>query len=176
MSFHLSDEQWEIVAPLVARPPRLETRGRPRRSDRGIVDAALWILKANVRWRRLRYQTKPYPPFQSCHRRFQEWLHGGVLDLVIEALAKDMEKRAQIPLRDCFMDNLFEGLAGKNPLNTLIEFNEPVYFGDPPDEPWPIEIRGFFETPRIWRFLRTCPSPWIQERLPDNLSFRLKFV
>ena len=48
-----------------------------------------------------------YPPYQTCHRRFQEWVREGMLQGVLEALARDLEERGQIDLSECFIDATF---------------------------------------------------------------------
>ena len=95
MAYHLSDEQWRVVEPLLRRPKRLEPRGRPRKPDRPLLDGILWILKTGAQWSEL---PKEYPPYQSCHRRFQEWIERRVFDTILELLAQDMESRGTMVL------------------------------------------------------------------------------
>lgn len=79
------------------------------------LEGILWIVKTGVRWRDL---PKEYPPYQTCHRRFQAWLESGVFDRVIEALAKDLQDRGGIDLSECFIDGTFSlapgALCGKD--------------------------------------------------------------
>lgn len=173
MTFRLSEKQWQLVAPIVAKTKRAETRGRPRQSDRYILDGILYMLEEGTKWRKLRCHNKPYPPFQSCHRRFCEWAPVGVLHRVIEVLARDMEERGRIPLKDCFFDNLF-ATASKDAY-LMIQSNEPIYLGEPPPEPFPINMKLFFQTPKIWRtFFIGTTSQWIQQRLPPDLYDRAR--
>lgn len=48
-----------------------------------------------------------YPPYQSCHRRFQKWIEEKVLGSVLEALAEDLEEREEIDLSECYIDGTF---------------------------------------------------------------------
>jgi transposase len=48
-----------------------------------------------------------YPPYQTCHRRFQKWIEEGVLGTILEALAKDLEERGEIDLSECYIDGTF---------------------------------------------------------------------
>ncbi len=42
----LTDEQWEILEPLIPTPPRREDgRGRPWRDPRDVLNGILWILR-----------------------------------------------------------------------------------------------------------------------------------
>lgn len=168
MTFHLSDKQWQLVAPLVSRPQRLETRGRKRQSDRQLLDGVLLLLEKGVTLRRL--TREGYPPFQSCHRRLHEWAASGALDKVIEALAKDLETRGRVPLRRCFMDSMFQ--PGYEKIVIMIRHDE---FED--ERPWQVRTRYFFSCSRIWKlfFLRT-QSSWILERLPADLAKRAQMI
>jgi transposase len=110
----LKDEQWEIVKPLLPRPTRrADGRGRPRVNDREILNGILWILRTGARWQDL---PERYPPYQTCHRRFQEWVKSGVFEKLLRALVKDVKERGRLDLRECFIDGSFviakKGAAG----------------------------------------------------------------
>lgn len=48
-----------------------------------------------------------YPPYSTCHKRFQTWVKEGVLEQILRALAKDLERRGGINLSECFIDGTF---------------------------------------------------------------------
>jgi hypothetical protein len=48
-----------------------------------------------------------YPPYQTCHRRFQDWVRSGVLEQVLIALATDLQERGELELGECFIDGTF---------------------------------------------------------------------
>ena len=101
----LTDEQWEVLEPLVPEPPRREDgRGRPWRDPRDVLNGILWILRTGAPWKDL---PERYPPYQTCHRRFQRWIEEAVLSSVLEALADDLEERGQIDLSECYIDGTF---------------------------------------------------------------------
>ena len=101
----LTDEQWEVIQPLIPRPPkRSDGRGRPRRDDREVLNGILWILRTGAPWKDL---PKRYPPYQTCHRRFQEWVRAGVLERILQALAEDLRERGRLDLEECFIDGTF---------------------------------------------------------------------
>ena len=103
----LTDEQWEILEPLIPDPPRrADGKGRPWRDPRDVLDGILWILRTGAPWRDL---PERYPPYQTCHRRFQRWNEEGVLDEVLRALAKDLKERGGLDLSECFVDGTFVG-------------------------------------------------------------------
>ena len=68
----LTDEQWLVLGPLLPEPPkRAHGRGRPWRDAREVLNGVLWVLRTGAPWRDL---PKRYPPYQTCHRRFQRWV------------------------------------------------------------------------------------------------------
>ncbi|HEX8835069.1 MAG TPA: IS5 family transposase [Abditibacteriaceae bacterium] len=98
----LSDEQWQLIEPLLPKPDK--PRGRPRRNEREVWNGILWILRSGARW----YDLPPrFPPYQTCHRRFQQWAQDGTLRHVLEALAADLKERGGLDLSECFIDGTF---------------------------------------------------------------------
>ena len=90
----LTDEQWEVLEePLIAPPPRrADGRGRPWRDPRDVLNGILWILRTGAPWYDL---PECYPPYQTCHRRFQKWVEEGTLSGILEALALDLKESAE---------------------------------------------------------------------------------
>jgi transposase len=103
----LTEAQWEVVAPLLPKPRiREDGRGRPWRDPRDVLNGILWILRTGAPWKDL---PDRYPPHQTCHRRFQSWVRSGALEEVLQALARDLEKRGGLDLSECFIDGSFAG-------------------------------------------------------------------
>ena len=101
----LTDEQWAVLAPLIPEPPRREDkRGRPWKDTREVINGVLWILRSGARWQDLPGR---FPPYQTCHRRFQQWVRDGSLRRVLEALAEDLRTRGDLDLTECFIDGTF---------------------------------------------------------------------
>ncbi len=100
----LSNEQWSLIEPLFDKPPVVATRGRPRRSEREVLNGVLWILRSGARWCDL---PDRFPPYQTCHRRFREWIKDGRLRKVLETLAEDLHSRGKLDLSECFIDGTF---------------------------------------------------------------------
>jgi transposase len=48
-----------------------------------------------------------YPPYQTCHRRFQQWVRSGVFEQILQALATDLHERGGIDLSECYIDGTF---------------------------------------------------------------------
>lgn len=101
----LTDEQWMILKPFIPQPvKRADGKGRPRRENREVLNGILWILRTGAAWRDL---PDRYPPYQTCHRRFQEWRQAGVIQHILETLAEDLRQRGKLDLSECFIDGTF---------------------------------------------------------------------
>ena len=101
----LSDEQWKIIEPLLGEMPRRsDGRGRPWRDNREVINGILWILRTGAPWADL---PERFPPYQTCHRRFQLWVKDGTLRRILEALAEDLQSRGKFDLSECFIDGTF---------------------------------------------------------------------
>jgi transposase len=100
----LTDQQWSLIEPLFDKPPIVETRGRPRRTEREVLNGVLWILRSGARWQDL---PERFPSYQTCHRRFQQWVRDGRLKNILETLAKDLLVRGKLDLSECFIDGTF---------------------------------------------------------------------
>lgn len=101
----LTDIQWAILDPLIPEPTRrLDGRGRPWRPRRDVLNGVLYILRTGAPWADL---PDRYPPYQTCHRRFQQWVRSGVMRGVLESLAEDLRTRGGFDVREAFIDGTF---------------------------------------------------------------------
>src|SRR5438552_18775858 len=72
----LTDEQWELIAPLFPRPKRrADKRGRPPAANRACLEGILWILQTGAAWR---FLPDAFPSPSTCWRRLQRWQEEGV--------------------------------------------------------------------------------------------------
>lgn len=105
----LTDEQWDAIKRFVPGPERKRTTergGRPWRDPRDVLHGILWILRTGAPWADM---PRRYPPYQTCHRRFQKWEAEGVLDRILRALARDLYERGKIDLTEAFIDGTHAG-------------------------------------------------------------------
>ncbi|MCA1625880.1 MAG: transposase [Acidobacteria bacterium] len=65
---------------------------------------SLWVLRSGARWADL---PSRFPPYQTCHRRFQSWVKDGRLRKVLETLADDLHSRGKLDLSETFIDGTF---------------------------------------------------------------------
>jgi transposase len=106
----LTDEQWAVLEPLIPEPPRrADGRGRPWKPAREVLNGILWVLRTGAPWKDMPDQ---YPPYQTCHRRLQQWDQAGVMDRILVALAEDLKERGDLDLSECFIDGLPDKLIG----------------------------------------------------------------
>ncbi len=161
----LTNEQWSVLAPVLQKR-NLDGRGRPRRDDREVLEGILWVLKTGAQWKHL---PKTYPPYQTCHRRFQWWVQCGLIDHILEALAMDMEERGKIKLRSCFLDGTFAG-AKKGDL--VLDLRSA---GKAPKS-WRFRTKALFQSPSVWALLLQAKSGWLRQRLPPDLPERYRLA
>jgi transposase len=64
------------------------------------------VLDTEARWREL---PQKYPPFQTCHRRFQHWVRAGKRELVLQMLAEELQARGRLDLEEAFIDATLAG-------------------------------------------------------------------
>jgi transposase len=73
----ISDEEWLLLAPILADPPIVHRgRGRPRADGRVVANAVLWVLTTGDSWTML---PSHYPSAPTCRHRFEAWRSSGAL-------------------------------------------------------------------------------------------------
>jgi len=92
--WELTDEQWLLVEPVLRGARRANNRGRPWYDTRAVLNGALRVLGTGAQWREL---PERYPPFQTCHRRFQQCVRSGKLEEALRLLARQLLSRATPP-------------------------------------------------------------------------------
>ena len=104
-SRNLTDSQWAVLDQLIPEPVRRKDgRGRPWRGRREVLDGILFILRTGAAWADL---PERYPPYQTCHRRFQQWVRSGVMRGILEAVAEDLRAGGGFHLEEAFIDGSF---------------------------------------------------------------------
>ena len=100
----LSDEQWEMVEPVLRGGRRADNRGHPWHDTRSVLNGVLWVLGTGAQWREL---PEKYSPFQTCHRRFQQWIRSGKLEEALRLLATQLHEQGELNLHEAFVDATF---------------------------------------------------------------------
>ena len=103
----LTNDQWNFIEPLLPKPKlRRDGRGRPWRDPRDVLEGILWILRTGAPWKDL---PPRFPPYQTCHRRFQAWTKKGTIEKVLQALAEHLREVRQLDLTETYIDGTFSG-------------------------------------------------------------------
>ena len=102
----LKDAQWAVVEACFKPKPRLEKRGRPPQEARAVLNGVLWILRTGAPWKDL---PERYPPYQTCHRWFQQWQQDGTLVALLRVLVEDLRDRGKVDISESFIDATFAG-------------------------------------------------------------------
>jgi transposase len=147
----LKDAQWAVLEPFFKPKARLEKRGRPPQDARGVLNAVLWVLRTGAPWHDL---PERYPPYQTCHRWFQQWQQDGTLVELLRSLLADLRDRGKVDLEECFIDATFAG-AKKGALELV---RRAAAKGP---RSWQSQTAMVFLSPCTWPALvRTKPSSW----------------
>jgi transposase len=102
--WELTEEQWLLVEPVLRPAPRAVKRGRPWQDTRAVLNGVLWVLGTGAQWREL---PEKYPPFQTCHGRFQQWIRTGKLEEALRLLARLLYEQGKLNLEEAFIDATF---------------------------------------------------------------------
>jgi transposase len=100
----LTDEQWAVVERVLRPQRREDNRGRPWHDTRAVLNGVFWVLGTGAQWREL---PEKYPPYQTCHRRFQQWIRSGKLEEALKMLARHLHERGRLNLEEAFVDATF---------------------------------------------------------------------
>lgn len=141
----LTNAQWNIIEPLIPAPDRRpDGRGRPWRDARDVLNGILWVLRTGAPWKDM---PDKYPPYQTCHRRFQQWARDGTFKDILEALARDLAERGGIDVSEAFIDGSFTGAKKGGPA-----WVKPSVARAP--RSWQSQTLMVFLSPLTWRVLR----------------------
>jgi len=88
----LTEEQWELVSPLLPAPRASGGRGRPPLDQRRILDGVLWKMKHRQPWRNI---PPRYGSHQACYQHYRHWKKMGLTEKIIKTLLDDVETRGR---------------------------------------------------------------------------------
>jgi transposase len=98
--------QWQLIEPILRPRRRADGRGRPWQDTQAVLNGILWVLGTGAQWREL---PQKYPPYQTCHRRFQQWVRERKLECILRLLAEELRSRRKLGLEEAFIDASFTG-------------------------------------------------------------------
>lgn len=84
----LTDDQWEIIEPLL---PKAKRRGRPPTERRRILNGLLYVVRAGCAWRLL---PKEFGPWETVYGYFRRWRQQGLWELLHHVLRTFLRREA----------------------------------------------------------------------------------
>jgi len=101
----LTDEQWELIEPLLPQPRlRRDRRGRPWASNRACFEGILWILQTGAAWR---FLPDEFPSPSTCWRRLKQWEDEGVWLDAWRTLLGALDREGLLKWDETFLDGSF---------------------------------------------------------------------
>jgi transposase len=104
----------------------------------------LWVLRTGAPWHDL---PPRYPPYQTCHRRFQQWQRSGLFQRLLQTLAEDLRDRGKLDLSEAFIDASFSS-AKKGALVSALQNAAKAA------KSWQSQTAMVFLSPYTWSALR----------------------
>lgn len=99
----LSDEQWEVIAPLLPPQPRT---GRRRAHDRQVLNSLVYRLKTGVRYKDIP-RSEDYAAKSTVYHWLANWSEEGVLEGIWRKLLSLLEVEGGIDLSEGSLDGSF---------------------------------------------------------------------
>jgi len=128
-----------VSSQATGRWARATVAGHTRGAER-----SLWVLRTGAPWHDL---PSRYPPYQTCHRRFQHWQRSGLLTRLLQKLAEDLRDRGKLDLSESFIDASFSG-AKKGALVSALQNAAKAA------KSWQSQTAMVFLSPCTWPALR----------------------
>src|SRR5271155_4290323 len=77
----LTDDEWELVGPLI--PPAKRGGRRRTKDERDLVNGLMYVLSTSCQWR---YVPKDLPPKSTLHEYLDRWRYDGTINKIHHAL------------------------------------------------------------------------------------------
>src|SRR4051794_36337272 len=103
----ISDELWALVEPLIPpQKPAVHGRtGRPRTSDRDVLEGIAFVLSTGIGWAKLPVELG-YGSGWTCWRRLHEWAEAGLFDRLHEAVLNNLGGHGQLDWPRASLDSV----------------------------------------------------------------------
>ena len=122
----LTEKQWLAVEPHFPKAERSRPGakgGRPWREPRDVLNGILWVLRTGAPWADM---PRRYPPYQTCHRRFQRWVKMKLMPKILAVLYKDLRQRGGVEDVEGFIDGTYVSAKKGGPtLEDLVRARPP---------------------------------------------------
>jgi transposase len=100
----VTDELWEIVAPLLPRRRPHRKGGRPWVDDRATLNGIVYVLRGGIPWRMLPTELG-YGSGVTCWRRLRAWQRRGVWKRLHQAMLERLAEAGQIDWTRAALDS-----------------------------------------------------------------------
>jgi hypothetical protein len=81
----LTDEEWEMVEPLIPHKPPV---GRPYHDHRRVLGGILWVARTGSSWREM--PEEEFGKWETAYRRYELWLKQGLWERILQALGEEV--------------------------------------------------------------------------------------
>jgi len=108
--WHIPDDLWSLLAPLLGPEKAPGTPGRRAVAFRRIFDGIVYVLRTGCQWQALPRQE--YAPGSTVHGRFRQWVKAGVFEKAWQVLLKYYDQEVGIDWKWQVLD----GVITKAPL------------------------------------------------------------
>lgn len=123
----VDDQLWDLIEPLLPRPPRrCRYPGRRRIDDRLVLSGILFVLTTGIAWQRLP-QELGFGSGMTCWRRLRDWQRAGVFARLHELLLAKLRQieRLDLSLAVCDSASLRALLGATRPAPAPSTVDEP---------------------------------------------------
>lgn len=100
----ISDELWELIAPLLPKRTKSPKGGRPPVPDRAALTGIVFVLKTGIQWEDLP-QEMGCGVGMTCWRRLRDWQAAGVWERLHELLLARLRGAGKIDFSRAVVDS-----------------------------------------------------------------------
>ena len=103
----ISDELWALFEPLIPpQPPAVHGRtGRPRVSDRDVLEGIAFVLSTGIGWTKLPTELG-YGSGVTCWRQMREWADAGLFDQLHRAVLDRLGEQGRLDWSRASLDSV----------------------------------------------------------------------
>jgi transposase len=85
--YEITNEEWSRIEGLMP-PQNGEKGGRPRKDDRAMLNAIIWLTRTGCQWREI---PERYGKWEAVYARFRKWQDDGLIERIFQALSADSD-------------------------------------------------------------------------------------
>ena len=86
--YEVTDDEWEQIKRYIPEEQESNTRGRPSKDSRTMLNGIFWILRSGASWRDL---PERYGAWQTVYKRFAKWSEAGIFEKIFTDLAAEAD-------------------------------------------------------------------------------------